>query len=84
MTPEETKNIVGSFICNELIPGGFEGTLTDEVRLISDGIIDSIACLRLVSFLEETFEVSIKTSQVNADHLDTLDLIAKTVLDNKP
>ena len=83
MTREYIKKIVESFICSELVSGGFEDTVPDDARLISDGIIDSMASLRLVSFLEETFDVSIKTYQLSANHLDTLDLIAKTVMDDR-
>lgn len=83
MTQDEVKRAVRHFLRSHLLSDDVDDASLDGAHLISDGIIDSMASLRLVSFLEEAFDVSIKTHQVNASYLDTLDRIAKTVMDNK-
>jgi acyl carrier protein len=83
VTQDDVKKAVRVFLRSELLSDDVDDALLDGVHLISDGIIDSMASLRLVSFLEETFDVSIRTHQASAKYLDTLDLIADTVIDNK-
>jgi acyl carrier protein len=83
MTPEHMKSTVASFIRHELLPVGYEIELTDLDHLLSDRIVDSMAVLRLVAFLEEEFDILIKAHQMNADHLDSLELIVNTVMNNQ-
>ena len=79
MTPSEMKKMVKDFILKEFLPGESEDALTDDVRLVSDGILDSMSTLRLVSFLEETFNVQIEAHKIDTEHLDTLDQVIDTV-----
>jgi acyl carrier protein len=53
--------------------------LTATTPLISGGILDSLATLDLVSFLEERFGITIEAHEVDRDRLDTLDAIAALV-----
>lgn len=59
--------------------------LTDSVNfnestpLISSRLIDSIIALKLVSYLEETFNIEFEAHEVNQDNLDTVALIAAFV-----
>lgn len=73
---------VKEFILKEFLAGEPPESLTDDVRLMSEGILDSMATLRLVSFVEERFNVAVPPHQIDADHLDTLDDIADTVVAN--
>ena len=50
--------------------------------LISGGILDSIATLKLVMFLEERFGIVLEAHEVDKEYLDTLDDITK-LLDSK-
>ena len=70
-------------VLTEFLAGEPEENLTDDVRLVSDGIIDSMASLKLVSMLEEAFDVTIPAYQIDEDHLNTVDLIAAMVEDNR-
>lgn len=63
------------------IPAGEDPeSLTDEAKLFTDGILDLLASLKLVSFLEERFSVTIDAHEVDVDHLDKLDTIADMVI----
>ena len=84
MSDADMKARIKRFLLDEFLQGEDEAALTDDVTLVSGGIIDSMASLRLVSFLEEQFGVAIPASQIDADHLDTLDLIVATVKANMP
>ena len=71
-----------SYISSELLPVHPRQELENDIHFISDGVIDSLASLRLILYIEQTFGVAIKPSQVNAAHLDTVDLMADTILCN--
>ena len=47
--------------------------------LISGGILDSLATLKLVSFLEEQFGFEIQPHEVSSDNLNTISDIAHFV-----
>ena len=51
----------------------------ESTPLISSRLIDSIIALKLVSYLEETFNIEFEAHEVNQDNLDTVALIAAFV-----
>ncbi len=51
----------------------------ETTPLISSRLIDSIIALKLVSYLEETFNIEFEAHEVNQDNLDTVALIAAFV-----
>ena len=79
MSKDEIKRTVRDYIAHQFLPGEKPENLTEETRLFTDGILDSLASLKLVSFLEEQFGVRIEAHEVDVDHLDTLDTIADLV-----
>jgi acyl carrier protein len=70
---------VKSYILSEFLPGEDPAQLTDTTPLITVGILDSIATLKLVGFLEQQFSISIDAHEADPEHLDTIELIAKLV-----
>lgn len=80
MTRDEVKLKVRDYIARQFLAGDDPSSLTDDVKLVSDGIIDSLGSLKLVSWLEESFAVRIEAHEVDADHLDTVDAIAGMVV----
>jgi acyl carrier protein len=77
--PDETKSTVKDFILREFLPGEDPNELQDDTPLITGGILDSIATLKLVAFLEEQFGISIAAHEADVDHLNTLNDIAALV-----
>ena len=56
MIDQETiKATVKNFIFNEFLPGEDSAALTDITALVTTGILDSIALLKAVTFLENQF-----------------------------
>lgn len=83
MTKEEIKLAVRAYVAAEFLGGEDPETITDDTLLVSDGILDSLASLKLVSWLDERFGAHFEAHEVDVDHLDTLDLIADTVLQKR-
>jgi acyl carrier protein len=69
---EEIRESVRNFILKEFLPDEDPRNLTDEVPLISGGILDSIATLKLVLFMEEHFGITLAAHEADKDHLDTI------------
>lgn len=70
---------VRTFILDEFLPGEDPSQLTETTPLITGGILDSLATIKLVTFLEERFKISVQAHEADADHMDTLADIAKLV-----
>lgn len=70
---------VKRFILEEFLPGEDPEQLTRTTPLITAGILDSIATLKLVGFLEEEFSISVEPHEASAEYLDTIERIAGLV-----
>jgi acyl carrier protein len=70
---------VKEYILSEFLPGEAPEALTETTPLLTTGILDSIATLKLVSFLESRFKISIAAHEVNVDHLNSLETIVELV-----
>lgn len=76
---EEIKTTVSKYILKEFLPGEAPEELTDTTPLITGGILDSIATLKLVSFLEERYGFTFQPHEVDVQYLDTVADIADLV-----
>jgi acyl carrier protein len=79
-TPEEIRKTLKELILTEFLPGEDPSQLTDATALITGGVIDSIAVLKLVSILEEQYGIEFAAHEVDAEHFDTIGQIAELVL----
>ena len=70
---------VKEFILEQFLEGEDSDALTESTPLMTAGILDSMATLKLVSFLENEFDVQILAHEADADHMDTLAAIADLV-----
>jgi len=77
MTP--ITNTIKDFILKEFLPGENPDELTETTPLISGGILDSLATLKLVAFLEEQFNITVEAHEADVEHLNTLSDIATFV-----
>ena len=75
----DIKGTVKGFVMKEFLPGEDPAELKDDTPLITGGILDSIATLKLVGYLEETFSIQLQAHEAGADHLNTLSDIAALV-----
>jgi acyl carrier protein len=83
MSPQDIKATVKSFILNEFLPGEDPAALTDTIPLMTTGILDSIAVLKVVTFLENQFGITIEPHEAVVENLNTLSDIARLVMSKK-
>ena len=76
---EEVKQAIRDYILKEFLPGENPEELTNSTPLITGGILDSLATIKLVLFLEGRFHIKIEAHETMVDYLNTLDDIAQLV-----
>ena len=64
--------VIKDYILAEFLPGEPPELLTDTTPLVTGGILDSIATMKLVAFLEEQFHIKLEAYEMSVDHLNTL------------
>ena len=70
---------VKEFILKEFLPGEDPSALTDSTALVTTGILDSLATLKLVTYLEEQFEIQVEAHEADAENLNTVADIVRLV-----
>jgi acyl carrier protein len=70
---------VKQYILTTYLPGENPSALTASTPLISSGILDSLATVELVSFLERQYRIELEAHDVDPGNLGTLSDIAKLV-----
>jgi acyl carrier protein len=81
---DDIKTVIKDVILKEFLPGEDPSELTDTTPLITGAILDSIATLKLVMFIEERYGISLQAHEVDAEHLDTISQIAQLIRSKKP
>ncbi|HVN17605.1 MAG TPA: acyl carrier protein [Dongiaceae bacterium] len=75
MSTQSTLGIsaLKSFVVEELAMGR---PVNETSNLLAEGVIDSIRLLRLVSFIEETYGITVPDQDMTVDNFRSLDTIA--------
>jgi len=76
---QDVKQAIKGYILEEFLPGENPAELTDSTPPITGGILDSLATIKLVLFLEGRFHIKIQAHETMVDYLNTLDDIAQLV-----
>ncbi|MFK7763598.1 MAG: phosphopantetheine-binding protein [Roseobacter sp.] len=64
---------------------GVDGdTISEDEKLFSSGLLDSLSSLRLLMSLEQNFGVTVSPLDVSLDDVDTIGKITETVHRLKP
>jgi acyl carrier protein len=71
------------FILREFLPGEDPAALTDSTALVTTGILDSIAVLKVIAFLENQFSITIEPHEAIVENLNTLSDLACLVMSKK-
>ena len=74
----DTRDTIRDYIVNSLIRNP-KYKLGDNDKLISGGVIDSFSLVELSLFLEEKFGVRPDDTELNADNMDTVQMISNYV-----
>jgi len=71
------KEKIKNFIVENFLFG--ERGLEDDEPLFESGIIDSLGLIKLLAFIDETFNISMNMSEINIEDFNTLNDILKTI-----
>jgi acyl carrier protein len=82
-TMEEIRQTVKSYILKEFLFGENPDELTDSTPLITGGILDSIATLKLVAFIEERYSITLQAHEADVEHLNTIADIVHLIMSKK-
>jgi acyl carrier protein len=83
MNEQDIKSTVKNYILNEFLPGEDPAALTDSTALATTGILDSIAVLKVVTFLENQFGITLQAHETGVENLNTVSDITQLVLSKK-
>jgi len=83
MNEQEIKATTKDYLLREFLPGEDPASLTDSTPLVTTGILDSIAVLKAVTFLENQFGITIEAHEAVLENLNTLSDIARFVMSKK-
>jgi acyl carrier protein len=72
----EVKTRVRQYIFESILMTGAAAELADDASLLRRSIIDSTGVIELVTFLEETFGITIDDEEMVPGNLDSINRIA--------
>ena len=79
ITPDQIIQTVRQYLLQTHLPGEDPANLTPTTELLSSGVLDSLATLELVSFIEQQYGIALEAHEVDATNLGTLTAIATLV-----
>jgi acyl carrier protein len=80
---DEIRKTLHEYILNEFLPGENPEELTDDTPLITGDILDSISTLKLVTYLEDHFGVTVEAHEAGVENLDSLGQITRLIAEKK-
>lgn len=75
----DTQQAIRHFILENFLPGEDPSNLTNDLNLKENGILDSLSTLKLVTFLEQHFNVEFEAADLGGDKLATVESIEDLV-----
>jgi acyl carrier protein len=79
MTHDGVKETIRQFILTNYLPGESTENLRDSTPLQTSGILDSLATLGLISFIEQQFGIEFDVAETSAERFDRIEDIAASI-----
>jgi len=76
----DTKETIRQFILVSQLPGESPDSLRDDTPLQTSAILDSLATVGLVSFIEKHFGIELDVYDTSVEHFDSINAIAATIV----
>ena len=79
---DDTQNIkeqIRQYILSEFLPGESPANLKDDTPMRTSGVLDSMATLQLVTFVEEHFGIEVEAREAGVNNFDSVNSIAAFV-----
>ena len=67
------------YILSEFLPGQDPSELTESTPLITSRILDSLATIKLIGFIEQRFKVSFQPHETDVKYMNTVADITRLV-----
>ena len=80
---QNIKEQLRRYILAEFLPGESPSNLKDDTLLRTSGILDSMATLQVVTFVEEHFGIEVEAHEAGVENFDSLNSIAAFVEQKK-
>lgn len=69
------QKIIIEYIQNDLLSGQGDIQLTADEDLLTTGLIDSLGIMKLLAFLEETYDVKVPAEDMTIENFMTVELM---------
>jgi acyl carrier protein len=79
MDNNNMREEIRQYILSEFLPGEKPSNLRDDTPLRTSGVLDSVATLRMVSFVEERYGIQVEAHEAGVDNFDSIAAIAAFV-----
>jgi acyl carrier protein len=76
---DNVKEEIRQYLLEEFLPGEKPSNLKDNTPLRTSGILDSVATLKVVTFVEERYGIEVEAHEAGVENFDTIDSIASFV-----
>ena len=80
MEKENIISVVKDYLLDNFLFGFEEDEIKDNTSFMELGVLDSTGIMEIVSFLEDEYSITFGDDEIIPDNLDSLELIAKFVL----
>ncbi len=77
------KETLRQFIVKTYLPGESVENLQDDTPLRTSGVLDSLATLGLVSFVEKEFDIELEAHETGIETFDTVGGIADLIVQKR-
>jgi acyl carrier protein len=82
MTTDNIEETLRQYILAEFLRGEKPSNLHDDTPLRSSGVLDSVATLRLVAFVEEQFGITVEAHEASVENFESIQSI-KAFIESK-
>jgi acyl carrier protein len=76
---QDVKDRLRQFIVSTYLPGESPANLRDDTPLLTSGVLDSLATLGVVSFVEKEYGIELEAHETGIDNFDRIQDIAALV-----
>jgi len=80
----DIREQIYEFVSILLVEQGYSETFTDDTSLVTSGMLDSFAVMRLVVFMEQTFGINFADTYFDHNRFDSISAMVKMVKDLAP
>ena len=73
----QVAHTIREFILTKYLPGESPANLRDDTPLRTSGVLDSLATLALISFIEQEYGIEVEAHETDIDNFDCIrDMVA--------